>query len=89
VVFLSPSMQMLRYYVKIRPRPLPSKSFPIHHPLIQRCTLLKKRRKSKLQINQYAFRSAYVLIKNSDLINSLHFRKVKVTMSHSRAYSIT
>jgi hypothetical protein len=31
VVFLSISRRMLGQYLKIRPRPLPTKSFPIHH----------------------------------------------------------
>jgi hypothetical protein len=35
VVFLSPSTWIAGYYLKIRPRPLPTKSFPIHcHSLI-------------------------------------------------------
>jgi hypothetical protein len=31
VVFLSPSRRMLGQYLKIRPRPLPTRSFPNHH----------------------------------------------------------
>jgi hypothetical protein len=34
VVFLSLSKQMLRFYLKLRPRPLPSTSLPIHHSLV-------------------------------------------------------
>jgi hypothetical protein len=33
-VFLSPSRKMPGKYLKIRPWPLPSKSFPIHHSFI-------------------------------------------------------
>jgi membrane-associated phospholipid phosphatase len=32
--FLSPSRRMSGYYLKIRPRPLSFKSFPLHHLLI-------------------------------------------------------
>jgi hypothetical protein len=35
VIFLNPSRQMLGWYCKIRPQPLPSKSFSfIHSPII-------------------------------------------------------
>jgi hypothetical protein len=34
VFFLSPSRRMLGKHLKIRPRPFPSRSFPIHHSLI-------------------------------------------------------
>jgi hypothetical protein len=41
VVFLSPSRLMPGYCLKIRPRPLPIRSFPIHHlsPIIVSLTL--------------------------------------------------
>jgi hypothetical protein len=35
MVFLSPSMRILGWYLQVRPRPLPTTSFPIHnHSLI-------------------------------------------------------
>jgi hypothetical protein len=34
LVFLSSSKRIPGYYVKIKPRPLPSRSFSVHHPLI-------------------------------------------------------
>jgi hypothetical protein len=54
VVFLSPSYTMSGYYLKIRPRTLPSESFPLHHSLIiyhsaLYTLLLEKASRNKLQ----------------------------------------
>jgi hypothetical protein len=73
VVFLSSSKRMLGEYLQIRPRPIPTKSFPIHHnSLIIRTSTLYSLLTEKASLNKLPT-----------------YRPTAVTTSHSFSLTLT